>query len=197
MHFEHIERRLQHAHQAMTQLRSAARDIDAAAGAIVQVLQRGGTVFTCGNGGSSAEALHLAEELIGNYSDRSRPPQRAIALAADPTALTCIANDFGFDEVFARPLRALSRSGDALVALSTSGRSANIIAALATARRQGVLTVGLLGRDGGPAAPLCDHAIVCPGADSAAIQECHLVVVHAICEAVEHAVGRANESSVC
>jgi len=153
--------------------------------AVQDCLHAGGTVFTCGNGGSAAEALHLAEELVGFYRDHARRAHRAVCLAADPTALTCIANDAGFDEIFARPLGALGRPDDLLVALSTSGNSPNVVRALETARAGGLVTAGLLGGDGGRARPLCDHAIVVDAPDGGSVQEGHLVLVHLLCEAVE------------
>lgn len=153
---------------------------------IGRVVREGGTVVTCGNGGSAAEALHLAEELVGRYRT-NRPPIAATCLNADPTALTCIANDFGFDEIFRRPCEALLGPGDALVVFTTSGRSRNLVAALETARARGAATIGFLGGDGGAALPLCDASIVVPGPDSAAIQEVHQVLMHAVCEQFEPA----------
>jgi len=152
--------------------------------AVRDTLVAGGTLFTCGNGGSAAEALHLAEELTGRYRSNRRP-LRSVCLCADPTALTCIANDFGFEQVFARPLAALGQHGDALLVFSTSGRSPNLLSALATARERGMRTIGLLGGDGGPCLPLCDVAITVRGVDGAAVQEAHQIVMHAICEALE------------
>jgi D-sedoheptulose 7-phosphate isomerase len=160
-------------------------EIHGAAAALADALAAGGTVYTCGNGGSAAEALHLAEELVGNYKATERGPRRAVCLNADATALTCIANDFGFDRVFARQVEALVGAGDVLVVLSTSGNSANVNAALDAARANGATTVGLLGRGGGAALPRCDHAVVVPGDDSAHVQEAHLVIVHLFCEAIE------------
>lgn len=148
------------------------------------VLARGGTVLTCGNGGSAAEALHLAEELIGRYRAH-RPPHRAICLNADPTALTCIANDFGFEKVFSRQCEALLTERDALVVFSTSGHSPNILEAIRIGQTKKAVTIGLLGRDGGPAASICDHAIVVRSDESAHIQEVHQVVLHLMCEALE------------
>lgn len=144
----------------------------------------GATMFTCGNGGSAAEALHLAEELIGRYRD-DRAPIPAICLNADPTGITCIANDYGFEEIFARPVRALVRPDDILIVFSTSGNSENINRALDAARANGAMTIGFLGKTGGAALARCDHAITVPGADSAAIQEAHQVVMHLLCEALE------------
>jgi D-sedoheptulose 7-phosphate isomerase len=144
----------------------------------------GGTLYTAGNGGSAAEALHLSEELIGRYRG-DRAPIRAVCLNADPTALTCIANDYGFDRVFARQGEALLTSADTLVVFSTSGNSANLVEVLTVARDRGAATIGLLGGDGGPCRALCDHAIVIPGTDSAHTQEAHQVILHLICESLE------------
>ena len=155
--------------------------------AIVNALADGKTIYTCGNGGSAAEAMHLTEELIGFYRARQRPAQKAICLNGDPTAITCIANDVGFEHVFARQVEALLNAGDVLIALTTSGNSANLINALHAARARGAMTIGLLGRDGGGCAKLCDEAIIVADDDTAHIQEAHLVIVHLICEAVERA----------
>ncbi len=156
---------------------------------VTDVLAEGGTLYTAGNGGSAAQALHLAEELIGRYR-ADRAPQRAICLNADTCALTCIANDYGFEQIFARQVEALATERDVFLALSTSGNSANIVNALATARRRGAATIGLLGNDGGQARALCDHALVVPVKDSAHVQEAHQVVVHLICEIVEAKCGQ-------
>lgn len=144
----------------------------------------GGRVLTCGNGGSAAEAMHLAEELIGRYR-ASRPSYAAVCLNADPTALTCIANDFGFDQVFARQVEGLGRRGDVLVVFSTSGNSRNISLALDAARARGVRTIALLGRDGGDAAGRADLSLIVPSDDTAHIQEAHQVVLHMLLEAFE------------
>lgn len=152
-------------------------------------LARGGTIYTCGNGGSAAEALHLAEELIGRYRV-DRPPLRAICLNADPTALTCISNDFGFEHVFSRQCQALLTDRDALVVFSTSGNSPNILLALHAAKTCHATTIGLLGREGGKAVSLCDQCLIAASVDSAHIQECHQVALHLICEALEASQGR-------
>jgi D-sedoheptulose 7-phosphate isomerase len=179
-----LKGRLAQARTAVDALESAVPHVQAAIRAVRDTLARGGTLFTCGNGGSAAEALHLSEELTGRYRSNRRP-LRSICLCADPTALTCIANDFGFEQVFARPLTALGRTGDALLVFSTSGRSANLVAALNAARSCGLGTIGLLGGDGGACLPLCDVAVTVRGVDGAAIQEAHQIVMHAICEALE------------
>jgi D-sedoheptulose 7-phosphate isomerase len=181
---EQLLRRIDGATDAVRSLGERIADVEAVVGAVSATLARGGTLYTAGNGGSAAQALHLAEELVGRYR-ADRPPRRAVCLNADATSLTCIANDFGYDEVFSRPCRALLDDRDALLVLSTSGRSPNVLAALRAARERGAATLGLLGGDGGAALALCDHAVVVPSSDSAHVQEAHLVVVHLICERQE------------
>lgn len=176
--------RLAQARAAVRALEALSPDVLAAVGAVRSTLEVGGTLFTCGNGGSAAEALHLSEELTGRYRS-NRKSLRSVCLCADPTALTCIANDFGFEQVFARPLSALGRQGDALLVFSTSGRSPNLVAALKVAREGGIRTIGLLGGDGGACLPLCDVSVTVTGVDGAAVQEAHQMVMHAICEALE------------
>lgn len=158
--------------------------VDAVVALVAEALLAGRTLFTCGNGGSAADALHLAEELVGRYR-ADRRPLPAVCLNADVGALTCIANDYGYEAVFARQLTALARPGDTLVVFSTSGNSPNILHALRAAREGGVTSVALLGRDGGAAVPLADHSIIVPSANGARIQEVHGLILHAICEAVE------------
>jgi D-sedoheptulose 7-phosphate isomerase len=179
-----LKGRLVQARAAVQAVESCAADVHAVMESVRRTLVAGGTLFTCGNGGSAAEALHLAEELTGRYRSNRRP-LRSVCLSADPTALTCIANDFGFEQVFARPLAALGRRGDALIVFSTSGRSPNLLAALTAARDRGMRTIGLLGGDGGACLPLCDVSVVVEGVDGAAVQEAHQMVMHAICEALE------------
>jgi D-sedoheptulose 7-phosphate isomerase len=184
-HAERFTERLAGSARVVAWLQESVSPIAAAADALVGRLRAGGTLYTCGNGGSAAEAMHLAEELIGRYSGHDRPPLPAVCLNADTTALTCIANDFGYEAVFARQCEALCGQGDVLVALSTSGNSPNIVKALQAARANGALTIGLLGKGGGEAAALCDHALVVDSNDSAHVQEGHLVLVHLLCEAFE------------
>jgi len=154
-------------------------------------LRSGGTLLACGNGGSMCDAMHFAEEWTGRFrKDRAALP--AIAFS-DPSQLTCIANDFGFDEVFARSVEAYGRPGDLLVAITTSGGSPNILKALQKARSKGLKTVGLLGKGGGKALDLCDVAIVVPLATTSdRIQEIHIKVLHIAIEAVERELFPAN-----
>jgi len=155
-------------------------------------MRAGGKLFFCGNGGSAADAQHLATEwLVRLRSKVERPSWPAIALTLDPTALTAGGNDYGFDEVFARPLSGLGRRGDVLFGITTSGRSANVLRALETARCMGIVTVGLLGGDGGPARALCDHPLVIPSDVTARIQEAHITLGHAVLELLEDRLVRA------
>jgi D-sedoheptulose 7-phosphate isomerase len=149
----------------------------------------GRCLFTCGNGGSATDAIHLAEELVGRYR-ATRRPFPAVCLNTDVGAITCIANDFGFEQVFARQLEALARPGDLLIVFSTSGGSPNILAALRAARASGVTSIAMLGKGGGAARELADHALVVPSDNSARIQEVHTLILHAICEELEGRVVR-------
>jgi D-sedoheptulose 7-phosphate isomerase len=149
-------------------------------------LRGGGKIMFCGNGGSAADSQHLATEmLIRLRSSVERPSWPALALAVDPAALTAGGNDYGFERVFERPLRGLGLAGDVLFALTTSGRSANVVRALQAAREMGIVTVGLLGGDGAPAIGLCDHALLVPDPETARIQECHMALGHAVLELLE------------
>lgn len=144
-------------------------------------------VLACGNGGSAADAQHLCAELVGRFKAKERRALPAIALTADSAVLTAWANDVGYDDVFARQVEALGRPGDVLVAISTSGRSRNVVRALEAAQRRGMRTVALLGRDGGECRFCADVAVTVPSADTQHIQEVHVVVIHILCELVEAA----------
>ncbi|MBL7258448.1 D-sedoheptulose-7-phosphate isomerase [Paractinoplanes lichenicola] len=143
-------------------------------------LGQGGRLLVAGNGGSAAEAQHLAAELVGRLREERRPLS-AIALTPDSSAVTAIGNDYGFDEVFARQVRAHGRPGDVLITLSTSGRSPNLLAAVRAAKECGLRTWAMTGLDG-PLADACDEALRCPSRDSQVVQELHLVAVHLMCE---------------
>lgn len=202
---KHLDSRITASISAIESLRTHLDQLTALIAEVLAALDSGNTIYTCGNGGSSAQAMHLSEELIGRYRT-NRPAQRAICLNADPTALTCIANDFGFENVFSRQCEALIREGDVLIAFSTSGKSPNILNAFKTARQRGGVNIGLLGTIitsmagdtggglGGPARDLCNHAIVVAGPDTAIIQDAHQVLLHLICEAVEHHLTAASQA---
>jgi D-sedoheptulose 7-phosphate isomerase len=151
--------------------------------AIETALRAGKKILTCGNGGSAAEALHLAEELIGKYS-RVRRALPAICLNSDVTALTCIANDWGYDYIFARQVEGLAQKGDVLVLFSTSGNSENLLRSCMAMRQAGGVVIGLLGKGGGKAAPLCDLSLIVQDS-TAHIQEAHQVLLHIILEQIE------------
>jgi D-sedoheptulose 7-phosphate isomerase len=148
--------------------------------------EAGGRLYTFGNGGSAADAQHLAAELIGRYR-RDRRPLPAVALSVDPSVVTCIANDYAYEEVFARQVEALARPGDVVAGFTTSGRSENVVRGLATAQRAGATTVLFGGGDagGGPAAEHADLALVVPSATTARVQETHLLLLHVLSEAVD------------
>ncbi|MBI5646430.1 MAG: SIS domain-containing protein [Ignavibacteriae bacterium] len=153
---------------------------------LVETFRAGAKVMSCGNGGSMSDAMHFAEEWSGRFRNE-RPPMAAFAFS-DPGHMTCVANDYGFHEVFARQVQALGKTGDILLLLSTSGNSPNLLRAAETARKVGVRTVGLLGRGGGALLPLCDLPILVPGRASDRIQELHIKIIHAVIEATERAL---------
>ena len=144
----------------------------------------GGVLYTFGNGGSAADAQHLSGEMIGRFK-RERRPLPAVTLSTDPTVLTCIANDYRFDDVFSRQLAALARPGDVVAAFTTSGRSPDVVEALRVARERGATTVLFGGGDGGPARPHADHALLVPSTVTARIQEMHTFLLHAVSEVVD------------
>lgn len=160
---------------------------------ISDTFDRGGRILTCGNGGSMCDAMHFAEELSGRF----RQDRRALAAQAiaDPAHLTCVANDWSFDHVFARGVEAFGRRDDVLIAFSTSGNSPNIIAAAKAAAANGLRTVGMLGRDGGIVCELCEIALVVPARTSDRIQEAHIKIVHILIELVERRLFPENYGS--
>lgn len=164
-------------------------EVEAITELIRSALLAGSTLFTCGNGGSATDAMHLAQELLGRYRN-NRQPLAAICLNSDVGAITGISNDFGYEQVFARKLTALARPGDLLAVFTTSGHSPNVLAALRAAREQGIITIGLLGKDGGEALSLVDYSLVVPSQSTARIQEVHTLILHAICEEVEQTTVR-------
>ncbi len=166
------------------QLAGQADAISTAAGVMVRALRAGGKILFCGNGGSAADAQHLAAELMGRYL-KDRAPLPALALTVDTSALTAIANDYAFDEVFARQLHGIGRAGDLLVGLSTSGNSGNVLRAVETAKAMGIFTIGLTGEAGGRLVGLVDVAIRVPATRTNSIQEMHIVVGHILCGIIE------------
>lgn len=167
--------------------RSAARPIAAAAEALIACFEGGGTVYFCGNGGSAADAQHLACEFAGRYL-MDRPGLPAIALSTNTSSLTSIGNDFGFDVVFSRQLEGLGTPGDVLVALTTSGGSPNVLRAVEEAHVLGMVVIGFTGLKGKAFAAKCDHALVTPHALTPRVQEGHIAMGHALCQVVERAL---------
>jgi D-sedoheptulose 7-phosphate isomerase len=155
-----------------------------AAELIRQALRDGHKLLLFGNGGSATDASHIAAEFVGRYH-RDRQPFPAIALGADPAALTCIANDYGYEELFARQVRAHGRKGDIVIAISTSGNSPNVLKGIEAARALGLATIGWTGGTGGKLAGLVDHCFLVPSSVTARIQESHITLGHVLCELVE------------
>jgi len=160
----------------------------AAAEACADAVRGGNKLLFCGNGGSAADAQHLAAELVGRLV-RDRRALAGLALSTDSSALTCIANDYGYDEVFARQVEGLGRNGDVLIAISTSGNSPSVIRAVEVAKPMGITTVGLLGRNGGQLGSMVDLPIIVAGEETARIQEAHIFLGHVMCTLVEHGLG--------
>ena len=159
------------------------------AAVIIAALRSGNKLLIVGNGGSAADAQHIAAEIIGRYK-QERPAYAAMALTTDTSALTAIANDYGFEQVFARQVEGLGQRGDVLLALSTSGRSPNILAALRTARERGLATIGFTGSKGEALGAFCDHLLVSPSDDTPVVQQIHLAVAHGICDEIEQTLVR-------
>jgi D-sedoheptulose 7-phosphate isomerase len=179
-----------HFQRSLTAMTAAADDrallsaTHAIAGAITDALRNGRKLLIAGNGGSAADAQHIAAEIIGRYKF-DRPAWPAIALTTDTSALTAIANDYGFDRIFARQVEGLGQRGDVFIGITTSGSSPNILAALQAARALGLVTVGMTGARGAAMASLCDYRLVAPIDETALVQQIHIMAAHAICDEIE------------
>jgi D-sedoheptulose 7-phosphate isomerase len=169
--------------QSLVEIRPA---INEAADLIVGTLRAGGKLLICGNGGSAAEAAHFSTELVGRF-DANRKSLPAVALSSDGSLVTCIGNDYGFEQVFARQIAGLAKPGDLVVALTSSGNSPNIVAALKESKRLGVKSVAFLGRTGGKAKGLATCELIIPGSRGASAQESHLFLIHYFCELIDAA----------
>jgi D-sedoheptulose 7-phosphate isomerase len=168
----------------VAQLDGLLPQIDAAAQLLIAAYGRGGKVIAFGNGGSAADAQHLTGELVGRFA-RDRRPLAAVALSVDPSVVTCIANDYSFEDVFARQVQAHARAGDVAVAYTTSGRSENVVRGLRAAHEAGAGTILFSGGDGKPASEHADVALVVPSSSTARVQEMHLLLMHVIVEQVD------------
>ncbi|HAW73437.1 MAG TPA: phosphoheptose isomerase [Flavobacteriales bacterium] len=186
---QRIQQHFEEAAQLLERVRHDAaliQAIDQSGQTLIDTLANGGKIISCGNGGSMSDAMHFAEELSGRYRE-DRPGLAAIA-CSDPSHLTCVGNDYGFDQVFARYVQALGKKGDALVAISTSGNSANVLNAARVAREMGMSVVGLTGRGGGELTALCDVQVSIPWEGYAdRVQELHIKVIHAWIDQIERA----------
>src|SRR6266513_6223922 len=170
--------------ETLHSLSSLEPQIVEAADAIEQCLRAGNKLLVCGNGGSAADAAHFATELVVRFA-KDRPAHPAICLASDGGLLTAAANDYGFNEIFARQVAALGQSGDALICLTTSGQSKNVVRALEEAKARKLKTIALLGRDGGSTIGMADLDLLVAGNSTARIQEAHQLLLHVLCEIVE------------
>jgi D-sedoheptulose 7-phosphate isomerase len=157
---------------------------------LIDTYKKGGTVFSCGNGGSHCDAMHFAEEMTGRYR-KDRRPLGALALG-DAAHVTCVSNDYGFKHIFSRQVEGLGRSGDVLIGLSTSGNSENVMMAFEAARKKGMKTIALLGRDGGKMKDMADLSIIVPAQTSDRIQEIHIKLIHTVIETVERVLFPEN-----
>ncbi|MBP7845641.1 MAG: SIS domain-containing protein [Proteobacteria bacterium] len=157
---------------------------------MIECLKNGGTLFTCGNGGSHTQAMHFAEEWTGRFR-KNRKPVASLALG-DSSHVTCVGNDFGFDQIFSRQLEALGRKGDMVLLFTTSGQSPNLVEAAKVAKTKGIKCIGILGRDGGVLKNMVDLAIIVPAQSSDRIQEIHLKILHIAIESTERALFPEN-----
>ena len=159
--------------------------------AMIACLRGGGTIYLMGNGGSAADAQHIAGELVGRFKN-DRPAYACVALSTDTSVITSVGNDYGFEQIFARQVEGLVREGDVVVGISTSGGSTNVLRGIEAARRRKAVVLGLSGRGGGKLAELADVCFVAPSSDTPRIQECHITVAHILCGLVEHALCQSD-----
>ena len=176
-------------HQALCEsVKSLEEAVNQACLVIAAAVNAGGKIMLCGNGGSASDSQHIAAEFIGRFT-KDREPISALALTTDTSVLTCVGNDYAFDQIFSRQVKGLGRAGDILIAISTSGNSANVINAVNQAKLLGIQTIGLLGRDGGELVKKCDLSVVIVHQQTARIQEMHILIGHIICHSVETHLG--------
>ena len=181
----HIEKQIAAHLQAVGALKGSASLLEQAVRLIVDTFKAGRRVYVLGNGGSAADAQHIAAELVGRFKQHDRPALPAMALTTDTSALTAISNDYGFEDVFARQVEALVREGDVLWALSVSGSSPNIIKAVKAAKRQAAKVIGFTGKEGAELRALCDICLMAEHTDSDRVQEVHQLAYHIVCGLIE------------
>ena len=181
---DRFEQSIEQCTRVIGSLRAQLPDLAEIVRAIIDALDSGNKVMTIGHGGSAADALHMSEELLGRF-DADRRPLPAVSLVADPTLLTCIANDYGFEEVFARQVEGLGANGDVLVVFSTSGNGEGLRRAVAAARAKGIVVIGFLGKGGGDLADLCEQVLIVDSDSTARVQEAHTLILHLVLERVD------------
>lgn len=186
-----ISETLRESSAVLAALADRPQEIEAIAQALVDCYRRGGKMVLFGNGGSAADAQHLATELVGGFTVHDRPSLPALALTTDTSALTAIGNDFDFERVFARQVESMVNRGDVVVAISTSGNSKNVIRGAVEARQRGAVVVGFTGKSGGRLKQECDLCLCVPSSDTARIQESHIAVGHVLCALVERAMAKS------
>jgi len=189
----YIASQIQETQRVMSSMLSDATllaQVEAAAEACIHAIKNGNKMLLAGNGGSAADAQHIAGEFVSRFAF-DRPGLPAIALTTDTSILTAIGNDYGYDRLFSRQMQAHAQKGDVFIAYSTSGKSTNIVAALQEARSRGVVCIGMTGNRGGPMKELCDHYLDVPSADTPKIQEGHAVLGHILCGLIERALFKA------
>ena len=194
-HLRHIHAELAASRQTVDALASDAMLADAIAGSadsIIASFRRDGKTLLAGNGGSAADAQHIAAEFVSRLKF-DRDPLPALALTADTSILTAIGNDYGYAQLFARQVRAYGRKGDVFIGITTSGSSENVLQALVTARELGLTTIALCGEPGLASGTPCDYLLRCPSKITARIQECHIIVAHILCDLVEQTLFRNKE----
>lgn len=184
---QHLQEHLAVVSKLDTQLGDQIVDV---ARLIAKALASGNILYWCGNGGSASDSQHLAAEFIGRFRNNRRP-LASVALTTDTSVITCVANDFGYDQIFVRQVEALCRKGDVLVAISTSGNSRNVVEAVKSATQLGVTTVGLLSATGGALRELITYPLLVPSTSTARIQESHILIGHMLCDLVERELGIA------
>ena len=184
-HLEIINQEIQNHRKALETIDNKfKRKIISISKALSKALKKGGTIYWCGNGGSASDSMHLSTELIGRFK-KNRKPLKSISLSSNASALTCISNDFGFENLFSRQIEALGKKNDVLVAISTSGNSKNILKAIKQAKRNKLFTIGMLGKNGGKCKNKSDIDLIVKSSSTARIQEMHIMIGQIICELIE------------
>ena len=181
---ELINKHIQEHNVVLDSISQLYESIEKVANIFLSCLEKGGTIFWCGNGGSASDSQHLAGELVGRFVDE-RKPLKSIALTADSAVMTCIVNDYGYEHIFSRQIEALGSEGDVLVGITTSGNSKNVLKAFEVAKNKGVRTIGLLGKGGGMAKNLVEESIIISSNSTARVQEMHILIGHILCDLIE------------